>query len=53
MTSRHLRIMIMAQLTAAALSLTSCAVNEGAPAEFSFERITISDPFTPDDNRMR
>ena len=43
----------MAQLTVAALSLAGCAVNDGAPAEFSFERITISNPLAPRDEDWR
>lgn len=53
MTSRQLRILLMAQITVAALSLAGCAVNEGAPAEFSFERITISNPLADGDEDWR
>ena len=48
--SGYFRLLIVA----ATLSLTTaCAVSEGGPAEFSFERITISNPFTPSDERLR
>ena len=38
---------------AAALSLSGCAVSDAGPAEFSFERITISNPLTPSEERIR
>ena len=49
MTSRHLKILVMAT----ALSLSGCAVSDAGPAEFSFERITISNPLTPGEDRTR
>ena len=49
MTSRHLRILVMAT----ALSLTGCAVSDAGPAEFSFDRITISNPLTSTEDRIR
>ncbi len=49
MTSRHLKILVVAT----ALSLSGCAVNDAGPAEFSFEKITISNPLTSTDERTR
>ena len=49
MTSRHLTILVVATC----LSLSGCAVSEGGPAEFSFERITISNPLTTSEDRLR
>ncbi len=49
MASRHLRTLVVA----AALSLAGCAVNDAGPREFSFERITISNPLNADDDRLR
>ncbi len=49
MTSRHLTILVVATC----LSLSGCAVSEDGPAEFSFERITISNPLTNSEDRLR
>ena len=49
MTSRHLKVLVMA----AALSLSGCAVSDAGPAEFSFEKITIANPLSPSDERLR
>ena len=38
-------------LVAAALSVTGCAVADTAPSEFSFDRITISNPLQPRDEK--
>lgn len=49
MTSRRLRILVMAT----ALSLPACAVSDAGPAEFSFEKITISNPLSSNEDRIR
>ena len=49
MTSRHLKVLVVAT----ALSLSGCAINDAGPAEFSFEKITISNPLTSADERAR
>ncbi len=38
---------------ATALSLPACAVSDAGPAEFSFEKITISNPLSSNEDRIR
>ena len=49
MTTRNLKILVMV----AALSMTGCAINEAGPAEFSVERITISNPLAASEDPIR